>query len=132
MRQPAAKFGDTIVATDTHIVMVPTAGGPVPVPLAHPFNGRIDANLSADVNIMGARAAIVGSTATNSQPHLPTSPGASFQKGPSNKGTIKQGSATVRINGKAVARNGDVAETCNDPQDAPVGKIVASGSVMVG
>jgi hypothetical protein len=51
MGQPAAKQGDQIVATDTHIVMIPSPGGPVPTPLPHPFTGQIDGGLSSDVNI---------------------------------------------------------------------------------
>ncbi|HEX6861339.1 MAG TPA: PAAR domain-containing protein, partial [Thermoanaerobaculia bacterium] len=51
---------------------------------------------------------------------------------PANKGTVKMGSATVKINGKAAARNGDAAETCNDPADLPVGTVVAAGTVMIG
>ena len=64
MGQPAAKQGDQVTAMDTHIVMVPSAGGPVPTPLPHPFTGIIDGNLSSDVMIMGMPAATVGSTAT--------------------------------------------------------------------
>src|SRR5215510_10775107 len=110
MGQPAAKQGDQIVATDTHIVMVPNAP---PAPLPHPFTGVINGGLSGDVNIMGKPAATVGSTADNSPAHIATPPGVSFQKPPANKGTIKMGSATVNINGKQAARNGDIAETCN-------------------
>jgi uncharacterized Zn-binding protein involved in type VI secretion len=55
-----------------------------------------------------------------------------FQKPPSNRGTIVTGSATVRINGRMAARNGDTAMTCNDPVDAPVGTVVSLGTVMVG
>ena len=33
MGQPAAKQGDKVMATDTHIVMIPSPGGPVPTPL---------------------------------------------------------------------------------------------------
>lgn len=131
MGQPAAKAGDRIVATDTHVVMVPTSGGPVPVPLPHPFDGNLDAGLSGNVTIMGKHAATVDSTATNAKAHPPTSPGTSFQRAPSNKGRITVGSATVRINGKSAARNNDVAETCNDPHDAPVGIVVASGTVYI-
>jgi len=129
MRQPAAKQGDRIVATDTHIVIVP---GPSPSPLPHPFTGVINGNLSGDVNIMGKPAATVGSTADNSPAHIPTPPGSSFQKPPANKATIKIGSPTVKINGKMAARNGDVAETCNDPADLPVGQVIAAGTVMIG
>ena len=130
MGMPAAKEGDQIMGIDTHIVLVPP--GPVPTPLPHPFAGKLNGGLSGDVKIMGKAAATVGSTADNSPAHIPTPPGTAFQKPPSNKGTVKMGSATVKINGKDAARNGDVAETCNDPADLPVGKVIAAGTVMVG
>src|SRR5262245_48009859 len=132
MGKPAAKKGDQITALDTHIVMVPSAGGPVPTPLPHPFAGKLDGGLSSDVNIMGKPAATVDSTASNSPAHIQTPPGTSFQKPPGNKATIKMGSATVIINGKQAARSGDTAMTCNDPEDLPAGKIVASGTVLIG
>lgn len=132
MGQPAAKKGDQIMATDTHIVMVPAVPNPVPTPLPHPFSGIIDGGLSSDVNIMGMPAATVGSTATNSPSHVPTPPGTSFQAPPANKGTVRLGSPTVKINGKMAARNGDAAATCNDPADLPAGTIVAVGTVLFG
>jgi uncharacterized Zn-binding protein involved in type VI secretion len=132
MGQPAAKQGDQITATDTHIVLVPDGPNQVPKPLPHPFAGVINGQLSADVKIMGKAAAIVGSTAANSPPHVPTAPGTSFVKGPTNKAKIQQGSATVFINGKPAARNGDKALTCNDPADLPAGTVVAVGTVMIG
>lgn len=132
MGQPAAKKGDQIVATDTHIVMVPAPPGPpVPTPLPHPFAGILNGSLSSDVNIMGLPAATVDSTADNTPPHLPTPPGTAFQNPPANKATIKLGSATVKINGKMAARNGDMATTCNDPADLPVGQVVAVGTVFI-
>lgn len=130
MGQPAAKRGDRIVATDTHIIMVPTPSGEVPTPIPHPFNGLLDGQLSPNVNIMGQPAAVVGSTATNTPTHIPQ--GGRFQKMPSNRGEIMMGSTTVFINGKAAARNGDTAKTCNDPVDLPVGKVVAMGTVQIG
>ena len=133
MGQPAAKKGDQITATDTHIVMVPAAPSPpVPTPLPHPFTGILDGALSSNVNIMGQPAATVGSTATNTPSHVPTPPGTSFQAPPSNKGTVQLGSPTVKINGKMAARNGDTATTCNDPADLPAGTIVAVGTVLFG
>ncbi len=132
MGQPAAKKGDQITAIDTHIVMVPSGGGPVPTPLPHPFAGIINGGLSSDVNIMGMPAATVDSTADNTPAHVPTPPGTSFQSPPSNKATIKIGSPTVKINGKMAARNGDTAETCNDPSDLPVGIVVAVSTVVIG
>jgi uncharacterized Zn-binding protein involved in type VI secretion len=113
--------------------MVPAPPGPpVPTPLPHPFKGIIDGNLSNDVKIMGLPAATVGSTASNTPPHIPMPPGTSFQKPPTNKARIIKGSATVFINGKAAARSGDTAMTCNDPVDQPVGTVVAAGTVFIG
>jgi uncharacterized Zn-binding protein involved in type VI secretion len=131
MGQPAAKQGDRIAAVDTHIAMVPGTP-PAPTPLPHPFSGIIGGSLSNNVKIMGRPAATVGSTADNIPAHIPTPPGTSFQKPPANKGTVQVGSPTVRINGKAAARNGDRAMTCNDPTDLPVGTIVAVGTVSIG
>jgi len=133
MGQPAAKQGDQVVATDTHIVMVPAPPAPpVPTPLPHPFVGIIGGALSSDVKIMGMQAATVDSTADNTPPHFPTPPGVAFQSPPANKATIKLGSASVRINGKAAARNGDSATTCNDPADLLVGTVIAVGTVFIG
>jgi uncharacterized Zn-binding protein involved in type VI secretion len=131
MGQPAAKKGDQIVGIDTHIVMMPGTP-PVSTPLPHPFAGIINGGLSSDVNIMGQPAATVDSTADNAPPHIPTPPGTSFQNPPPNKATIKVGSQTVKINGKSAARNGDVANTCNDPSDLPTGNVVAVGTVLLG
>ncbi len=131
MGQPAAKKGDQVMATDTHIVIVPGTP-PVPTPLPHPFTGILSGGLSSDVKIMGMPAATVDSTADNTPPHIPTPPGTAFQSPPANKATIKMGSPTVKINGKAAARNGDMAETCNDPANLPAGTVVAAGTVMIG
>jgi uncharacterized Zn-binding protein involved in type VI secretion len=128
--QPAAKQGDQITGVDTHIIMIPSPGGPVPTPLPHPFSGIIDGSLSNDVKIMGMPAATLNSTATNTPPHIPQ--GGPFQAPPSNRGQIILGSATVLINGKGAARNGDTANTCNDPADMPVGTVVAVGTVLIG
>jgi uncharacterized Zn-binding protein involved in type VI secretion len=130
MGQPAAKKGDQITAIDTHIVIPPSPAPPAPLP--HPFAGIINGGLSSDVNIMGMAAATVDSTADNTPPHIPTPPGLSFQAPPSNKATIKVGSSTVKINGKMAARNGDTANTCNDPSDLPAGTVVAVGTVLIG
>jgi uncharacterized Zn-binding protein involved in type VI secretion len=132
MGQPAATAGAVITATDIHIVLVPSPGGPVPTPLPHVFSGTVSGGVSTDVTIMGRPAATVGSTADNLPPHLPTPPGTLFQRWPTNRATVQTGSATVFINGQPVARNGDRAMTCNDPVDLPNGTIVAAGTVLVG
>ncbi|MGE3621852.1 MAG: PAAR domain-containing protein [Acidimicrobiia bacterium] len=132
MGQPAAKMGDSVVGVDTHIVMVPSPGGPVPTPGPHPFSGTIAGDCSNDVLIMGQPAAVVGSTARNTAPHLPIPPTGTFQKPPTNDGKVMPpGSATVLINGKPAARIGDQVQTCNDPAPAPTCTIVGSSTVLI-
>ena len=41
MPQPAARQNDPVVGTDTHILLVPSPGGPVPTPTPLPFNGKL-------------------------------------------------------------------------------------------
>jgi uncharacterized Zn-binding protein involved in type VI secretion len=132
MGQPAAKANDQVVAVDTHLVMVPAGPSLVPTPLPHPFSGLLDGSLCSTVTVGGLAAATTGSTATNQPPHVPTPPGTSFVTPPSNRATVTMGSATVTIGGQPAARAGDIATTCNDPADAPVGTVVAAGTVLVG
>lgn len=128
---PAAKQGDTVVAFDTHLIQPPGAPPPPPVPTPmHSFNGVLDAGLSSDVTIQGRAAATVDSTATNTPAHIPI--GGLFVTAPSNQGKITKGSASVTINGKAAARAGDTAQTCNDPTDLEAGTVVAVSTVRIG
>jgi uncharacterized Zn-binding protein involved in type VI secretion len=132
MGQPAAKANDQIMATDIHIVIVPVGPAQVPTPLPHQFSGMIGGSTVGSVKIGGQAAAVVGSTAQNSPAHIPTPPGVTFQKPPANQATVQMGSATVKIGGQPAARNGDTAMTCNDPADAPMGSIIAAGTVSIG
>lgn len=129
MGQPAACEGDVIIAVDTHIVMIPSPGGPVPTPLPAMFQGFLNGKLSTSTFFDGHAAAIVGSTADNMPPHIPM--GGPFQTPPENKATVYMGSPTVIIDGQQAARNGDPAMTCNDPTDMPNGTIIAVGTVLV-
>jgi uncharacterized Zn-binding protein involved in type VI secretion len=132
MGQPAAKEGDSITGMDVHWINVSN----VPTTCVFDFNGLIDENLSPNVNIMKKRAAVIGSTAEKSSGHTPDPPPSPFIKTPINKAEIITGSSSVNINGKAAARNGDIANTCNDingvPKDLPNGTVNASGTVMIG
>lgn len=128
MGSPAAKQGDNIIAVDMHQIQPPPTSSPVMVPL--PFNGIISGGLCSSVNIMGMPAATVDSEATNTPPHIPT--GGTFVNPPENKATIVQGSSSVNIGGKAAARAGDKADTCNDDGQPQGGAVVASGSVFIG
>jgi uncharacterized Zn-binding protein involved in type VI secretion len=130
MSAPIAKSGDRIVAIDTHVVLVPSPNGSVPTPTPLPFDGKLSGELAASVLIANKAAAVRGSTAQNAPAHA--APGGPFQSPPSNKGSVHQGSATVLFENKAVARLGDPAMTCNDPQDVPGGTVVAEGKVLAG
>jgi uncharacterized Zn-binding protein involved in type VI secretion len=125
-----AKEGDEIVAVDTHIVLIPTPAGPVPTPLPSPFRGPLSSGLSPTVFADDKASATVDSEAQNTPPHVPA--GGPFQKSPANKGTVQVGSGSVFIDDKAAARIGDTAMTCNDPADLPIGKVIASGTVLAG
>lgn len=131
MSQPAARKDDQVLATDIHIVMMPSPGGEVPTPLPHPFIGKITSGVSTNVKINGKPAAMQGCEVQNSPSHIAMGP--RFQKNPTNKGTIMAGSPTVLVNGKPAARLGDTVMTCNDPADMPMGKIiVGSPTVLIG
>ncbi|MEM6790301.1 MAG: PAAR domain-containing protein [Myxococcota bacterium] len=126
----AAKLGDRVVAIDTHIEMVPSPGGPVATPTPNPFDGKLVQDLSATVVVDQMPLALEGSVALNASPHVPKA--GPFQRPPSNRGTVMVGAPTVKADGRPVARNGDPADTCNDPQDAPKGQVVAVSTVKVG
>lgn len=132
MGMQAARGNDRVMAIDTHIVIVPAGPAQVPTPLPHPFSGVLQGGLASSVRIGGQPAAVVGSTARNMPPHLPTPPGTTFVRPPSNEATIRMGSATVRIEGKAAARMGDTADTCNDPADMPAGTVMGTATVQIG
>jgi uncharacterized Zn-binding protein involved in type VI secretion len=132
MTRPAARQTDPVTATDTHIVLVPSPGGPVPTPTPLPFTGQLVGGLSTDVFVNGLPAAMAGSVAQNMPPHLPP-PGTSFSRPPTNQGRVVTGSPGVLVNGRPMARAGDPVLTCNDPADLPVGTIAAgSPDVLAG
>jgi uncharacterized Zn-binding protein involved in type VI secretion len=127
---PAAREGDKVVGIDTHIVMIPSPGGPVPTPIPMPFAGGLNGGLSKKIFVDDMAAATKDSTADNQVKHMPV--GGPFQKPPADKATVNAGSATVMIDDKPAARMGDTAITCNDPADAPNGTVIAVGTVFIG
>lgn len=130
MGVPAAKQGDKVVGLDTHVILIPSPGGPVPTPMPMPFSGQLDGALASSVLIDDKPAAVKGSTATNQPAHVPA--GGPFQKPPADQGTVDAGSDSVFFDGQKAARMGDPVQTCNDPADAPNGVIIATGTVLVG
>ena len=102
------------VGVDTHIVLVPSPGGPVPTPIPMPFNGTLLERLAQGVEIEDCAVALKGSKAKNMPPHIPM--GGPFQSPPDTTGEIMEGSSTVMVEETPVARMGDKANTCTIPQ----------------
>jgi uncharacterized Zn-binding protein involved in type VI secretion len=127
---PAARQNDPVTGTDTHILMVPSPGGPVPTPTPLPFAGTLVGNLSTDVYVNNLPAAVQGSTAQNAPVHIAPPP-ATFSRPPTNQGRVVAGSPTVLVNGKPFARVGDPVMTCNDPVDAPTCTITAGSPNVI-
>ena len=128
MGLPAAKVGDRIVGTDVHIVLVSTPFGTIPTPTPSPFDGQI-VDGAPTVLIEGRPAAVVGSTAVNTIPHIPA--GGSFANPPQNRGTVTFGSTSVLIGGRPAARLGDPANTCNDTGSTST-VMVGASTVQIG
>lgn len=114
MGEFAAKQGDRIEGTDTHIEMVFVGVAEVPTPIGgHQFKGDLVDGLASTVFVEGSPAAIEGSKAQNNPRHSPKA-GTRFQTEPENEGTVDIGSTTVFIEGTPAARNNDTATTCDD------------------
>ncbi|NEE32285.1 hypothetical protein G3M53_43405 [Streptomyces sp. SID7982] len=127
---PAAAQGDRVLATDIHIVLVPSPGGPVETPTPLPFTGTITDGCCRTVLIGGKPAATRGSVAFNTPVHVP--PTGVFKRPPDNKGTVSRGSMSVFFGGRPAARSGDTATTCNDPAVQHTGVVVAGSDVFIG
>ncbi|MER6462013.1 PAAR domain-containing protein [Streptomyces sp. NPDC001288] len=130
MSAPLAALGDTVRGVDTHIVLVPAPGGPVPTPYELPFSGPIVRGCCPTVLTGGRPVATVGSVAVNTPVHVP--PVGTFQVPPDDLGTVETGSATVFVGGKPAARNEDLATTCNDPMRRRSSVVTATRNVFVG
>jgi hypothetical protein len=83
MGQPIAKQGDQVVGIDTHIVLIPSPGGPVPTPMPFSFSGPLQDSLSQSVCADNMNVAVEGSSASAIPPHIPM--GGPFQKPPASK-----------------------------------------------
>ncbi len=131
MGLPTAQQNSQVVATDTHMVLVPTPGGPMPVPLPHAFVGAVQSATAATVRVAGQPAATLDSVAFNNPPHIPTPPGVSFQTPPDDQGTVFMASVTVTAAGKGLARQSDTVRTCNFPAPLPVGTLVTGAPTVL-
>ncbi|HEU0013464.1 MAG TPA: PAAR domain-containing protein [Longimicrobium sp.] len=132
MGKLAAKKGDMVVGVDTHMVLMPLGTAVVVAPQQLPFAGPLTGGVSRTVLIDGQPAATEGSTALNGMPHVPLPPAMGFVQAPGNQGKVVGGSGTVWIEGRAAARDGDEATTCNDPPKERTARVVAAGTVWIG
>lgn len=132
MGKPVARQGDLIVTACTHNVQGQPPGAPPPppvtAPVPHPFNATFEQNLSTKVRIGGKFVALKGSKG-QAQVHLPIPPPGTaplgFVNQPNKEAEIVEGSSSVRIEGKPVARIGDPVKTCSEAP--PPHGVVAPG-----
>ncbi|HBB34544.1 MAG TPA: hypothetical protein DDZ80_29830 [Cyanobacteria bacterium UBA8803] len=121
MTQPAARQGDLVTTNCTHQVKGQPPGAPPPAPvvapLPHAFTATLDQNISTKVKIGGKFVALKGSKGqAKAHPPLPP-PGTAplgYVNPPNNEVEIIQGSTSVNIEGKPVARIGDPVKTCSE------------------
>ena len=130
MGRPIARKGDRVITTCIHQVKgTPPIGGQVVAPMPHPYSAGFSQKLSKKVKVGGKFVALKGSQGkASSHPPLPppgTSP-AGFVKPPNKTMEIIKGSATVKIEGKPVARIGDPVKTCSEVPP-PHGTIAPAG-----
>ena len=130
MGQPVAKQGDQVVGIDTHIVLLPSPGGPVPTPMPFSFSGPLQDSLSQSVCADNMNVAIEGSGASAIPPHIPM--GGPFQKPPASKGSVSSASGAVFADNKGIARANDPVRCCNDPADQDTGHVIAVATVFAG
>jgi len=111
---PAVKHFDPVMGVDTHLIQPPAPGPPVPVP--HPFIGMIldpvdyIPVLGATVHVNGLPAAVAGTGAQPTPPHIPI--GGTFVKPPGNEGEMFMGSTTVSFDGFPASYGGLPVLTC--------------------
>ncbi|MFO0615245.1 MAG: PAAR domain-containing protein [Polyangiaceae bacterium] len=128
--EPVAKRGDRVVGVDTHVILVPSPGGPIPRPTPMPFDGEIVERPGATVFVENEDLALEAGTAQNRPGHVPI--GGTFQTPPSNMATLSSGSASVFAENRAVARSKDPARCCNDVPDDETGHVLANSTVFAG
>lgn len=107
MGPPAAALNDRITGMCTHLV--PTPGGP-PAPSPMPFSGPLLEGLATTVLISGMPAAVVGSVAYATPPHVGIVD--AFAAPPMQRATVLDGSTTVFFDGRLAARTGSSCATC--------------------
>ncbi len=127
MAKAVAKKGDQVVGLDTHVILVPSSGGPIPTPMPHSFSGAIEREVSTSVFIDNQPVALVGSVADCMPPHIPM--GGPFQRSPSNEGTVARGAPPCSSTA-CRRREPAIRECCNDPVDQDTGHVIATGSVF--
>lgn len=142
MGKPAARQDDLVITNCTHQVKGQPPGAPPPppivAPLPHVFSAIIDQNISTNVKIGGKFVALKGSKGkAKSHPPLPP-PGTAplgYINPPNNEFEIIEGSSSVNIEGKPVARIGDKVKTCSEmppPHGVIAAGASATGNVFIG
>jgi uncharacterized Zn-binding protein involved in type VI secretion len=96
-----------------HLVPGP-AGAAVPGP-PMPFSAPLTQGLSTSVRLQGEFAAIVGSSGSNSPPHVGLHASDPWFAPPAQQGRVTGGSSTVLIENTPAAKTGSPCSCCTAP-----------------
>lgn len=129
MGTPAIVMNDRITGTCAiHQIPNPASGAPQPSPAPLPFSAPLLQGLETTVLIGGKAAAVMGSSGTNTPPHVGLHVSDPYAVPTMQAGRIVKGSAKVLFGGKPAASQSSSATCCVTP-----GSLVPSQTtVLVG
>jgi len=126
MGNPAVIMNDQITGNcPIHQVPNPGTGAPQPAP-PMPFSAPLLQGLSTSVMIGGKPAALVGSSGTNTPPHIGLHVADPYMAPPMQTGRVTGGSATVLMDGKPAATSSSTCTMCATP-----GQVVGSATTVL-
>jgi uncharacterized Zn-binding protein involved in type VI secretion len=125
MGQPAVVMGDKVTGRCPNHMIPGPVGSPVPSPPL-PFSAPLSQGLSTTVMIGGRPAAVLGSSGTNTPPHVGLHASDPFLAPALEVGRVLAGSTTVTFDGKPAAKSGSSCTCCAVP-----GRLVGSASTVL-
>jgi uncharacterized Zn-binding protein involved in type VI secretion len=128
MGVPAAVAGDKITGTCAGHQAIGPTGSPIPAP-PMPFSAPLTTGVSTTVTIQHKPVALVGSWGLSVPPHVGLHAGDPHMAPPTQKGTVMAGSATVKVEGKALATQSSSCTMCMGPA---MSLVATATTVLVG
>jgi hypothetical protein len=108
-----------------HQVPNPSSGAPQPSPSPLPFSAPLTDGLCTSVTIGGKAVAVMGSSGTNTPPHVGLHATDPYATAMPQKGTVMSGSPTVTAGGQAVATSSSQVQMCAAVPGSPVATVTS-------